>query len=133
VTHSSPTVAAVLDRSALTAYMGGESIAVGSLLAGAALRHQWAVVPALCLAAAYRDATPEQALRLDLLMNLPVTLVTPVLPDDAPVLGAWSRVVEEPDLAHALLAAASRHAPLVTAHRDAATRILPKEWPIIAL
>ncbi|MFI5840288.1 hypothetical protein ACIA8K_11345 [Catenuloplanes sp. NPDC051500] len=133
MTHSSPVVAAVLDTSAVTAYMGGESIEVGSLLAGAALRSQWAVVPALCLAAAYRDATPEQALRLDILMNLPAALVTPVVPDDAPVLGGWSRVVEEPDLAHALLEAASRHAPLVTAHRDIATRILPKEWPIIEL
>ncbi|MDR7278760.1 hypothetical protein [Catenuloplanes atrovinosus] len=131
MTHASPAVAAVLDTGAITAYMGGESIDVGGLLAGAALRHQWAVVPALCLAAAYREATPEQALRLDILMNLPTALIPPVVPGDAPVLGGWSRITEQPDLAHALLEAVSRHAPLVTTRREVATRVLPKEWPII--
>jgi hypothetical protein len=123
------TIGYVLDTDAVLGY--GRDLVVGSAIAAAGLDRQIAV-PVLCLAAGYRSASAEEGIHLlDALANQPAVTVTPVHPDDAPILGGWAGILGSFDLAHAVLEAATHHVPLVTSQRKAVTRILPAEWPII--
>jgi hypothetical protein len=129
---TAPTAAITLDTTAVMAYVEGTN-GVGPMLARASERGEQAIVPALCLADAYRQVDSEGALLLDLLHDSPTIIVTAAEADDCAVLGGWTRTLGRMDLAHAALEAATFHIPLVTADRDLVTQILPKEWPIIDL
>jgi hypothetical protein len=122
----------VLDTPAVRAYASGTHD-VGDLLARTSARHDLAIVPALCLAEAYRTASAEEALVLDLLHNLPVTVITPVVADDCAVLGGWARRLGRIDLAHAALASSVGRVPIVTSDGDTVRAFLTKNWPIIDL
>ncbi len=123
-------LAYVLDTTAVLAYLRGTG-GIGSMLSCAADKGEQVVLPALCLADAYRRADTEAALMLDVMRDLPQILVTSVEQGDCAVLGGWTGVVGRIDLAHAMIESASAHVPLVTADRELAVLILPKEWPII--
>lgn len=123
-------VGVVLDTGALLAYAAGPS-EVGEYLVEVADRGQVALIPATCLASAYRDVRSDGWDLLDLVANLEHTVVSPLEYDHCAVLGGWSRTLGL-DTAHAAIEAAA-HAivPLMTTHRDLVTQFLPKEWPII--
>lgn len=123
-------LAYVLDTTAVLAYLrrtGG----IGPMLSSTAEKGERVVLPALCLADAYRQADAEAAVMLDGMRDLPHIVVTSVDQGDCAVLGGWTGVVGRIDLAHAMIEAASAQVPLVTADRELAVRILPEEWPII--
>lgn len=123
----------VLDADAVTAYTHGE-VQVGELISHHADRNEEVLVPLLCLAEAYRRATAATAMVLDILQSLAnVTVVAPEQ-GDAPYLGGWTNLVGSMDLAHATLTASGGQVvPLLTSRRDAVTKVLSKEWPIIDL
>lgn len=127
-----PDIFMVLDTAAVMSYMRGEP-AVGKRIAKLRIGAQHVAVPVLCLAEAYREATSEQALVLDLLSNLEASIVTPVREIDGPLLGGWSRILGSHDLAHAALDAAEHHATLMTSERKTINRVLAEGWPIIDL
>jgi hypothetical protein len=121
----------VLDTSAALAYTEGV-FAVGERIADANTAGVAVVLPALCLAEAYRQVDAEGANLLDLLADLPQVVVTPVERDLCPFLGGWGRTLESMDLAHAALEAAARPVvPLMTTRREKLARVLAREWPII--
>lgn len=123
----------VLDTDSVLAYASG-SLDVGERISRAADAQDFVLVPALCLAEAYRRADSGTWQYLDILSNLDATVVTPVEPDDALFLGGHARKLGSKHLAHAVLEAAA-HAvtPIMTSQRERVTQILPKEWPIIDL
>ncbi len=121
----------VLDSPAIRAYAAGTH-GVGGMLARISAGGEIAIIPALCLAEAYRSATTDEALVLDLLHDLPVTVVTPVVADDCAVLGGWAGRLGRMDLAHAAMASAVGRVPIVTTDRHLVHDLL-KEWPIIDL
>jgi hypothetical protein len=123
-------VGVVLDTAALLAYAKG-SIRVGQHLAVVADKGEAVLIPATCLASAYRDVAGTGWDLLDLIANLDHAVVSPLERDHCAVLGAWARVLGL-DTAQATIEAAT-HAivPLMTSQRDLVTQFLPKEWPII--
>jgi hypothetical protein len=123
-------LAYVLDTTAVLAYLRGTG-GIGPMLSSTADKGEQVVLPALCLADAYRQADAEAAAMLDVMRDLPQIVVTPVDQGDCAVLGGWTGLVGRLDLAHAMIHAAAAHVPLVTADRELAVRILPEEWPII--
>jgi hypothetical protein len=123
-------VGIVLDTAALLAYATGD-IRVGEIVALLADRGEIVVVPAACLATAYRDVEPDGATLLDLIAGLDHVAVTPLMAEHCAVAGAWSRVLGL-DTAHAAIEAANNPVtPLMTEHRSLVTRFLPKTWPIV--
>lgn len=125
--------ALVLDADAVLAYANG-SINVGERISRAADAADFVIVPALCLAEAYRRVEGDAWQYLGVLSDLETTVVTPVRPDDALFLGGHARTLGSKHLAHAVLEAAA-HAvtPIVTAQRERVTQVLAKEWPVIDL
>ena len=121
----------VLDSPAIKAYAAGTH-GVGDMLARISSGGEIVIVPALCLSESYRSATPDEALVLDLLHNLPVTVVTPVVADDCPVLGGWAGRLGRMDLAHAAMASAVGRVPIVTTDRHLVQDLL-EDWPVIDL
>ena len=122
----------VLDTAAIESYMRQEMV-VGQAISKLAFGVQFVALPVLCLAEAYRAARGDDALVLDVLSNHPKAIVTPVAPDDAQMLGGWSRIVGRHDLAHAALDAAAHRATLITSERKTINRVLSEGWPIIDL
>ena len=89
------------------------------------------LIPAACLASAYRDVDAGGWHLLDVITNLQHTIVSPLEGDDCPVLGGWARTLGL-DTAHAAIEAAAHPVvPLMTSQRDLVSKFLPKEWPII--
>jgi hypothetical protein len=120
----------VLDTDALLVY-AGRSDRVGEFMATVADEGGIVLVPATCLAAAYRHALNVSVPHLDVLSTLPYVVVTPLEHDHCLVLGGWARTLGL-DLAHAAIEAASHPiVRLMTAHRKQVTEFLPSEWPII--
>jgi hypothetical protein len=123
----------VLDTDAVLAYADG-SLTVARFISKAADAEDFVLVPALCLAEAYRRADSRSWNHLDVLSSLDAAVVTPVEPDDLPFLGGHARTLGSKHLAHAVLAAAARPiTPIMTSQRERVTQILAKEWPIIDL
>ncbi|MFF0155219.1 hypothetical protein [Micromonospora sp. NPDC005203] len=123
-----------LDTTALLAY-SATTQEVGHRIAEVADHALDVLVPALCLARAHQQATPEQWELLELLSALPNIRVTPVEADMCAVLGGWSRRMNDRmDLAQLAMEAASRPlVPIMTNRRELLGEVLPKEWPIIDL
>jgi hypothetical protein len=120
----------VLDTGALLAYTQGTQ-EIGELLSTAADDDMTVLVPATCLAAAYRHVNNDGWDYLDILANLPQTEIAPLTQDFCALAGSWARTLGL-DTAHAAIEAASRPVvPLVTACGDLVTQFLPREWPII--
>ncbi|MCI0686109.1 MAG: hypothetical protein L0Y54_02565 [Sporichthyaceae bacterium] len=121
----------MLDTSAVLGYASG-SLAVGHAIARSTENGVDVVVPVLCLAESYRRADTAAIPMLEILTEHPSVVLAPVGADDGPILGAWARALDDLDLAHAVVEAASRPMmPLMTSHRERARRILPTYWPII--
>ncbi len=89
-----------------------------------------ALVPAVCLATAYRDLDDEGASLLDLLSGLENVVVTPLERDECSLLGGWARVLGL-GTAHAAIEAAATMTPLMTRERELVAQFLGPEWPII--
>jgi hypothetical protein len=125
------TVGLVLDTNAVLAYARGSRF-VGETIADAADEALDVLVPALCLAEAYRRTETSGWSHVELLAALPNVVVAPVEHGDCPFLGGWARTLGSLDLAQATIEAATHPiVRLMTAHRDLVTRLLPEEWPII--
>jgi hypothetical protein len=123
-------VGLILDASALLSYAEGRE-AVGHEIAETADHGLTVLVPATCLAAAYKDVNSEGWPYLDVISGMPSVVVVPLEHDHCAVLGGWARTLGLP-LAHAAVETANHPiVPLMTAHRDLVTQFLPKEWPII--
>ncbi|MCZ7378854.1 hypothetical protein [Micromonospora sp. WMMC250] len=122
----------VLDTGCLLAYSEGTE-AVGEQIAKVADKGQRVIIPALCLAAAYRQVTSDGWPLLDILGDLGQVLVTPVEHDMCAILGGWSRTLGGMDLAQAAMEAARALTPIMTDRRELLGEVLPKEWPIIDL
>ncbi|MFG1950999.1 hypothetical protein [Micromonospora sp. NPDC048830] len=122
----------VLDTASLLAYSEGVE-AVGEQIAKVADRRQSVIVPALCLAAAYRQVTSDGWPLLDIVGDLEQVVVTPVEHDMCAILGGWSRSLGSMDLAQAAMEAARATTPIMTDRRELLGEVLPKEWPIIDL
>jgi hypothetical protein len=120
----------VLDTAALLAYASGTE-RVGLFVAHLADRGESALVPATCLAGAYRDMDAEAWSMLDLLVGHPHVTVSPLARRHCAVLGNWARVLGL-ELAHAAIeSAAYPVTPLMTGHRTLIAQVLPRQWPII--
>jgi hypothetical protein len=120
----------VLDTAALLAYVAG-SIRVGEIVALLADRGETVLIPAACLATAYRDSDSEGSALLDLLSGLEHVVVTPLTREHCAVAGGWSRVLGLDTAQAAIEAASNPITPLMTEHRSLVTRFLPKTWPIV--
>ena len=120
----------VLDTAALLAYASGD-LKVGEIVALLADRGESVVIPAACLATAYRDVDVEGSGLLDLIASLEHAVVAPLTRGHCAVAGGWSRILGL-DTAHAAIEAASNPVtPLMTEHRSLVIRFLPKAWPIV--
>ncbi|WP_433263610.1 hypothetical protein ACQPWR_26725 [Micromonospora vinacea] len=122
----------VLDTNCLLAYSEGME-AVGEQIAKVADKGYRVIVPALCLAAAYRQVTSDGWPLLDIVGDLERVMVTPVEHDMCAILGGWSRALGGMDLAQAAMEAARAITPIMTDRRELLGEVLPKEWPIIDL
>jgi hypothetical protein len=122
-------IGVVLDTAALVEYAYGRS-RVGSYLAVAADKGDLALVPATCLASAYRDVNAAGTDLLDVLSNLDHVVVAPLEAEHCAVLGGWARTLGL-DTAHAAIEAAFARSPLITRKRDLVTKFLAPEWPIV--
>jgi hypothetical protein len=120
----------VLDTAALLAYTRGSEL-VGRYLAHVADRGEAALIPATCLATAYRDVDRVGWDLLDVLSGLTHAVISPLELEDCAVLGSWARTLGL-DTAHAAIASA-RHAvtPLMTDKRDLICTVLVEAWPIV--
>lgn len=123
-------VGVVLDTGALLAYAAGPS-EVGAYLVEVADRGQVVLIPATCLACAYRDAHNDGPELLDLIANLEHGVVSPLEREHCAVLGGWARTLGLATAHAAIEAATHSITPLMTSQRDLVTQFLPKEWPII--
>lgn len=124
-------IAMILDADAILAYTKHTSQVAKkiSLVADDQLR---VMLPALCLAEAYRRVDGDGWYYLEVLTNHPVTVVGPVDAELCPILGGWSRTLGRLDLAHAALeAAAHPSADLMTSERALVTTMLPNERQIV--
>jgi hypothetical protein len=123
-------VGVVLDTAALLAFAKG-SHGMGKYVAGLADHDEAVLIPATCLASAYRDVDDIGSNMLDLIASLDHSMVSALERDHCAVLGGWARTLGL-DTAHAAIEAATHAvAPLMTSKRDLVSRLLPKEWPII--
>ncbi|MBO0869992.1 MAG: hypothetical protein J2P15_15645 [Micromonosporaceae bacterium] len=121
----------MLDTDAVLAYAFG-SFSVGRRISEAADATDFVIVPALCLAEAYRRADSDAWHYLDVLSNLDATMVTRVEPDDPPSLGGYARTLGSKHLAHAVIEAAAHPiTPIMTSQRERVSEILGKGWPIV--
>jgi hypothetical protein len=124
----------VLDTAALLAYARGD-IRVGVLLAELASSGHTVVIPAACLATAYRDGDGDGdgdgASLLDLIGGLGHALVAPLRHEHCAVAGGWARVLGLDTAQAAVEAASIPFTPLMTDRGDLVRRFLPKDWPII--
>jgi len=121
----------ILDTSALLSYAEGSDGEVGRNIAFQADNGLSVLVPATCLAVAYKDVTSDGWPYLDVLSGMASIVVTPLEHDQCAVLGGWARKLGLP-LAHAVVETTGHPiVPLMTAHRDLVAQFLPKEWPII--
>ena len=119
----------VLDTAAVLAYARGDLV-VGEHLSWAADHYEVALIPATCLAAAYRDVPTGRVDLLDVLRGLEHVVVAPLPGELCPVLGGWARTLGL-DAAHAAIEAAARPpTPILTDRGDLIRQILPKDWPI---
>jgi hypothetical protein len=124
-------VGLVLDTSAALAYTKG-LLAPGWQIARASAHSLTVLLPALCLAEAYRRVEDDGWNLLSVLEDLPHVEVAPVERGLCLFLGGWSRTLGAMDLAHAAIEAAGRPmVPFMTAHRDEVSKVLPREWPIL--
>ena len=121
----------VLDTAALVEYAYGND-SIGEYLAFTADEGDTALIPATCLASAYRDVNASGADLLGVLSGLPHVVVAPLEVEHCAVLGGWARTLGL-DTAHAAIEAASAMTPLITRQRDLVTRFLAPEWPIIEI
>jgi hypothetical protein len=127
------TTGLVLDADAVAAYAHG-SPRVGREISRVVDDEGDVIVPALCLAEAYRTGNGEKAAYLELLVSLPRVTVIGVEEADCWTIGGWARKIGSLHLAHAVVETAARPVTtLLTAHRDKVTEHLPEEWPIIDL
>ncbi|RAO58956.1 hypothetical protein [Micromonospora saelicesensis] len=122
----------VLDTPALLAFAGGDEN-VAARIAVASDRRLTVVIPAGCLASAYRHIPQEGWWVLDLLAALRPTQVMALTADCSAALGLWLRSVPAVDLAQAAMEAARGITPIMTDRRELLGEVLPKEWPIIDL
>lgn len=123
----------VIETSAVLRYADG-SIAVGDRISRAADDAEDVVIPALCLAEAYRQANSDGWHLLDVLAAHRHVVVAPVERDMCSVLGGWTRTLQAMDVAQAIMEAASRPlVPIMTDKPALVTQFLPAEWPIIEL
>ncbi|MCG5440806.1 hypothetical protein [Micromonospora foliorum] len=122
----------VLDTPALLAFACGDD-GVAARISVASDRRLRVVIPAGCLASAYRQTSQEGWWPLDLLAGLRPTRVEPLTADCSAALGLWLRSVPAMDLAQAAMEAARAIAPIMTDRRELLGEVLPKEWPIIDL
>jgi hypothetical protein len=123
-------VTLVLDTSALLAYTKG-SIAVGELLSIITDDEDTALVPASCLAEAYRQLPPGPDAILGILTDVPCIAVAPLAPEHAAQVGAAARQASSVDAGHAAVEAVVHDAQLATQDGATMTRLLPPDWPII--
>jgi hypothetical protein len=122
-------VAVVLDTAALVEYAHGND-SIGEYLAFTADEGDVALIPATCLASAYRDVNAAGADLLDVVSGLRHVVVAPLDVDHCAVLGGWARTLGL-DTAHAAIEAASAMTTLITRERELVARFLAPEWPII--
>jgi hypothetical protein len=131
--HVPGEVGLVLDTPAILAYATHRS-AVGERLFELADADQIALLPALCLAEAYRRIDSPGWDYLDVLSDLPHSVVAPVERDLCSMLGGWARSTGSMDLAHAALEAAVRAiVPIMTNRAELLGDVLARDWPIIGL
>lgn len=123
-------VGLVLDTAALVACANRDH-RVGEHLAAVADRGMTVLIPAACLAAAYRDSADGGWDLLDLIGTLDHAVVSPLERGHCAVLGGWARTLGLDTAQAAIEAVTHGVAPLMTGQRDAVTRFLPKEWPIV--
>ncbi|MEJ3748758.1 hypothetical protein WEI85_36460 [Actinomycetes bacterium KLBMP 9797] len=123
-------VTVVLDTSALLAYSKG-SIAVGELVSIVADDDDTVLVPAACLAEAYRQLPVGQDALLGILTDVTSVEIAPLASEDAPAVGASARTVSGIDLGHAAAEAVRHDAQLATQESAAMSRLLPADWPIL--
>lgn len=112
----------VLDTSALVAFAGGESIYAAALVWTAVEEGIVLVVPSTAIAAAWAQLPDKDHPVLEVLLNLPVTVVDAL--DAARARGVGAFGGDQLD-AHALLCAHDRGYPLVTADAARYTGIRP--------
>ncbi|MFB9239512.1 hypothetical protein ACFFWC_28930 [Plantactinospora siamensis] len=122
----------VLDTASLLAYSDGAE-AVGGQIAKVADQGRTVIIPALCLATAYREVTRDGWPLLDIVGDLDQVTVAPVEHDMCSILGGWSRILGGLDFAQAAMETARAMVPIMTDRRELLGEVLPKEWPIIDL
>jgi hypothetical protein len=120
----------VLDTAALLAYARGD-MRVGQAVAEFSDEGAVVVIPAACLAMAYRGVDSDGANLLDLISVLGHATVVPLTHEHCAVVGGWSRVLGLDTAQAAVEAASIPMTPLMTDRRDLVSRFLPKHWPII--
>jgi hypothetical protein len=120
----------VLDTAALLAY-AREDMRVGRLVAELSDDGATVVIPAACLASAYRDVDADGANLLDLIGGLAHAQVAPLTHEHCAMAGGWARVLGLDTAQAAVEAASIPVTPLMTDRRDLVSRFLPKDWPII--
>jgi hypothetical protein len=126
-------VSLVLDTSAVLAY-GRDAPEVGARISDAADQGRLVLVPALCLAEAYRRTDNEGWHLLDVLASLPNVTVPGISHGDCQHLGGFARTLGSKHLAHVVLEASTYPiVPILTSERARITKILADEWPIIDL
>lgn len=123
------TVTAVLDTSALLAYTKG-SLAVGELLAIITDDGDTVLVPAACLAEAYRRLDGESSL-LSLLSGIPCVAHAPLRPEQAAEVGAVAAKGGSVHSGHAIVETVAADAQLVTNEAARMRGLLPRGWPVI--
>jgi hypothetical protein len=127
------TAGLVLDADAVSAYARGSMDVSGHIFDVADVNGE-VIVPALCLAEAYRTAEGTEHDYLALLQAHPHVVVVPVEEPDCWVIGSFAKRIGSLHLAQATAETGTRPlVPLLTAHRDKVTEHLPKQWPIIDL
>jgi hypothetical protein len=126
------TVTVVLDTSAVLAYTKG-SIAVGELLAIVADDEDTALIPAACLAEAFRQSAAGDEAMLNVLSTVRCVEVALLQPDRAPKIGISSRGCAGIDVGHAITEAVAHNAQMATPNVQLMTDLLPAGWPIIEL
>jgi hypothetical protein len=125
-------VTVILDTTAVLAYTKG-SIAVGELLSIVADDGDTAVVPASCLAEAYRQLAEGGDALLAVLSAVPCVEVAPLAAERATEVGVAARRSAGIDVGHAAAEAVGHGAQLATQDGAAMSRLLPAHWPIIEL
>jgi hypothetical protein len=123
------TVTTVLDTSTLLAYTKG-SLAVGELLSIITDDGDTALIPAACLAEAYRQMDGENSL-LSLLSGIPCVAHAPLTPEQAAEVGAISAKGGGVDSGHAIVETLAADAQLVTTEAAKMRGLLPRGWPVL--